>query len=50
MFIINIVKAGTTLLRKERDVSSIVKKLSYIVIRSLVIVIGSNIYVTIPIN
>ena len=50
MFIINIVKIGTTLLKEERDVASVVKKFSYIVIRSLVIVISSNIYITTAIN
>jgi hypothetical protein len=50
VFIIDTVKAGTTLLREERDASSIVKELSYIVIRSLVTVIGSNIYVTTAID
>jgi hypothetical protein len=50
VFIIDIVRAGTTLLREERDASSIVKKLSCIVIRSLAIVAGSNIYVTTAVN
>jgi hypothetical protein len=45
MFIINIVRTGTTLLREEGDVASVVKEFSCIVIRSLAIVIGSNIYV-----
>jgi hypothetical protein len=46
VFIIDTVRAGTTLLREERDASSIVKELSCIVIRSLATVAGSNIYVT----
>jgi hypothetical protein len=50
VFIINTVRVGTTLLREERDASSIVKKLSYIVVRSLATVIGSNIYVTTAID
>jgi hypothetical protein len=50
VFIINIVKTGTTLLRKEGDAASVVKEFSYIVIRSLVIVTGSNIYVAIAVN
>jgi hypothetical protein len=50
VFIINTVRTGTTLLREEEDVASVVKEFSYIVIRSLVIVIGSNIYVAIAID
>ena len=50
MFIIDTVKVGTTLLREERDASSIVKELSCIVIRSLATVAGSNIYVTTAVN
>jgi len=50
VFIINIVRIGTTLLREEGDAASVVKEFSYIVIRSLATVIGSNIYVTTAIN
>jgi hypothetical protein len=50
VFIIDTVKAGTTLLREERDAFSIVKKLSCIVIRSLATVAGSNIHVTTAID
>jgi hypothetical protein len=46
VFIMDTVRAGTTLLREERDASSIVKELSYIVVRSLATVAGSNIHVT----
>ena len=45
MFIINIVRIGTTLLREEGDAASVVKEFSYIVVRSLATVISSNIYV-----
>ena len=45
MFIINIVRTGTTLLREEGDAASVVKEFFCIVIRSLATVTGSNIYV-----
>jgi hypothetical protein len=50
VFVINTVRIGTTLLKKEGDVASIVKEFSYIVIRSLATVTGSNIYVATAIN
>jgi len=45
VFIINTVRTGTTLLREEGDIASVVKEFSYIVIRSLATVTGSNIHV-----
>jgi hypothetical protein len=45
VFIINTVRTGTTLLREEGDAASVVKEFSYIVIRSLATVTGSNIHV-----
>jgi hypothetical protein len=50
VFIINIVKTGTTLLREKGDVASVVKEFSYIVVRSLAAVTGSNIYVATAID
>ena len=50
MFVINTVRAGTTLLREEGDAASVVKELAYTIVRSLATVAGSNIYVTIAID
>jgi hypothetical protein len=50
VFIINIVRIGTTLLKEEGDAASVVKEFSYIVVRSLATVTGSNIYVATAID